>query len=76
MYDRYWSPVPQGAEWVSQESKRDAVETTIATGTVVRPDARRFYLWMAILFVLIAFGGFTPSYWARIAAGNFCWRLT
>jgi hypothetical protein len=47
------------------------VETTIAAGTVVRPDARRFYLWMAILFMLIAFGGFTPSYWARIGAGNF-----
>ncbi len=47
------------------------METTIAAGTVVRPDARRFYLWMAVLFVLIAFGGFTPSYWARIAAGDF-----
>jgi hypothetical protein len=52
-------------------TKRDAVETTIAVGTVVRPDARRFYLWTAVLFVLIAFGGFTPSYWARVAAGNF-----
>jgi hypothetical protein len=40
-------------------------------GTVVRREERRFFLWTALLFVLIAFGGFTPSYWARMAAGNF-----
>jgi FtsH-binding integral membrane protein len=47
------------------------VDTTLTAGTVGRSDARRFYLWTAILFVLIAFGGFIPSYWARIGAGDF-----
>ncbi|MFO1426554.1 MAG: hypothetical protein U1F11_06195 [Steroidobacteraceae bacterium] len=31
---------------------------------------RRFFFWMAIVFVLVAFGGFTPSYWAPIASGR------
>lgn len=47
------------------------MESTISAVSLVRPDERRFFLWTALLFVLIAFGGFTPSYWARIAAGNF-----
>ncbi len=34
-------------------------------------DARRFYLWMAGVFVLIAFGGFIPTYWAKLATGSF-----
>ena len=33
--------------------------------------AHRFYLWMAGLYVVIAFGGFTPTYWARLASGTF-----
>ena len=32
---------------------------------------RRFYVWMAGIFVLIAFGGFIPTYWAKLAAGTF-----
>jgi len=32
---------------------------------------RSFYVWMAGIFVLIAFGGFTPTYWAKLAAGSF-----
>ncbi len=62
--------MPQGANWLLQ-GKADVVETTLVAGTVARPDERRFFLWTALLFVLTAFGGFTPSYWARIAAGNF-----
>jgi len=31
----------------------------------------RFYLWIAGLYVVIAFGGFTPTYWARLASGTF-----
>ncbi len=31
----------------------------------------RFYVGMAGLFVLIAFGGFVPTYWAQLAAGRF-----
>jgi hypothetical protein len=36
-----------------------------------RARGHGFYLGMAGVFVLIAFGGFTPSYWAKLAAGNF-----
>lgn len=36
-----------------------------------RRDAQWFYVWMAGVFVLIAFGGFTPTYWSKIAAGTF-----
>ena len=47
------------------------MEATLASGSAVRSDARRFHLWMAGIFVLIAFGGFTPTYWARLAGGTF-----
>jgi hypothetical protein len=48
------------------------VETVLADGAAVRSNDRpRFYLWMAGVFVLIAFGGFTPTYWARLASGTF-----
>jgi hypothetical protein len=36
-----------------------------------RHDARRFYAGMAACFVLIAFGGFIPTYWAKVAHGTF-----
>jgi hypothetical protein len=49
--------------------------TSIATRTVLpaaRADsARWFYVAMAGIGVLIAFGGFTPTYWSRVAAGSF-----
>ena len=36
------------------------------------PSATRtFYVWMAGIFVLIAFGGFVPTYWAKLATGTF-----
>jgi len=47
------------------------VEATLASRSAVRSDTRRFYLWMAGIFVLIAFGGFMPTYWVRIANGTF-----
>jgi len=34
-------------------------------------DARWFYVWMAGVCVLIAFGGFIPTYWAKLASGTF-----
>jgi hypothetical protein len=46
------------------------MEATLTNGSVVPADARRFHLWMAGIFVLIAFGGFTPTYWARVASGT------
>ena len=39
--------------------------------SVPRVSGRRFYVGMALVFVLIAFGGFIPTYWARIASGTF-----
>lgn len=41
---------------------------TMAAPSIARP---RFYLWMATVVVLIAFGGFIPTYWARVATGSF-----
>jgi hypothetical protein len=44
---------------------------TSMTTAAVRRDARWFYVWMAGLCVLIAFGGFIPTYWAKLARGTF-----
>ena len=37
----------------------------------VRSDAQWFYVWMAGVCLLIAFGGFVPTYWAKLASGTF-----
>jgi hypothetical protein len=37
----------------------------------IRRESGHFYLWMAVGFLVVAFGGFIPTYWSRIAAGNF-----
>src|SRR3979411_1963638 len=50
---------------------RSTLQSTVASNSVLRSSARHFYLWMAGVFVLIAFGGFTPTYWARVAGGTF-----
>ena len=42
--------------------------TEAGTGAIIRS---RFYVYMAGVFVLIAFGGFIPTYWAKLAAGSF-----
>lgn len=47
------------------------METALANGTAVRAHTHRFHLWMAAVFVLIAFGGFTPTYWVRLSSGTF-----
>lgn len=47
------------------------MEATLASGVEVRSESRRFHLWLAGVFVLIAFIGFTPTYWARLANGTF-----
>jgi hypothetical protein len=41
------------------------------TAAGVRSESRNFYVWMAGTFVLVAFAGFTPTYWAKVAAGTF-----
>jgi hypothetical protein len=50
---------------------RVPMEATVANGFAVRADARRFHLWMSTVFLLIAFGGFIPTYWAKVASGTF-----
>ncbi|WP_372782646.1 hypothetical protein [Phenylobacterium sp.] len=44
------------------------------TATAINPSRRAmgtFYVWMAGLFVLIAFSGFAETYWLQIPAGTF-----
>jgi len=40
-------------------------------GAGVRDEGRYFYVWMAGAFLLVAFGGFVPTYWAPVMAGTF-----
>jgi hypothetical protein len=35
------------------------------------PGTGRFYVWMAAACVLIAFGGFAPTYWLQLIPGTF-----
>jgi hypothetical protein len=44
---------------------------TPTTGAGGRPQRSRFYLGMAILFALIGFLGFTPTYWSKLATSSF-----
>jgi hypothetical protein len=41
------------------------------TAGATRSERPTFYVWMAGAFILIAFGGFVPTYWAKIATGTF-----
>ena len=43
----------------------------IATASGVRAESRNFYVWMAGGFLAVAFGGFIPTYWAKVVAGSF-----
>ncbi len=43
----------------------------IATSSAARSESRNFYVWMAGCFLAVAFGGFVPTYWAKVAAGTF-----
>ena len=43
----------------------------IATASGVRAESRNFYVWMAGGFLAVAFGGFIPTFWAKVAAGTF-----
>jgi len=48
-----------------------SANATVASASGVRSESRNFYVWMAGAFLLIAFGGFTPTYWVKVAAGTF-----
>jgi hypothetical protein len=43
----------------------------IASVSGVRAENRNFYVWMAGGFLAVAFGGFIPTYWAKVATGTF-----
>ncbi len=43
----------------------------IATASAPRSESRHFYVWMAGGFLAVAFGGFVPTYWAKVASGAF-----
>ena len=43
----------------------------VASMGAERAGGRRFYVGMAAVFVLIAFAGFTPTYWGQLAAGSY-----
>jgi len=47
------------------------MSTTVAPLAEARSEGRFFYLWMAGAFILIAFGGFIPTYWAPVTSGTF-----
>jgi hypothetical protein len=47
------------------------MNATVALRSGLKSESRYFYLWMAGAFVLVAFGGFSPTYWAPMAAGAF-----
>lgn len=47
------------------------MNATVALQSGLRSEGRYFYLWMAGAFVLVAFGGFSPTYWGPMAAGTF-----
>ena len=42
-----------------------------ATMDLAREKGRTFYVWMAGICALIAFGGFAPTYWLQLAPGTF-----
>jgi hypothetical protein len=39
--------------------------------TSLTTTRQSFYLWMAGGFLVVAFGGFIPTYWAKVATGTF-----
>lgn len=42
-----------------------------STLNVSGTDRSWFYVWMASIYVLIAFGGFIPTYWVKLVTGSF-----
>jgi hypothetical protein len=41
------------------------------TAAVLRTESRYFYLWMGVGYLFVAFGGFIPTYWSKVATGTF-----
>lgn len=47
------------------------MNTVAIASSGVRAEGRYFYVWMAGAFILVAFGGFVPTFWAPVVAGTF-----
>ena len=47
------------------------MEAILGNASLARTGGHRFHLWMAVVFVLIAFAGFTPTYWGPVMSGAF-----
>jgi hypothetical protein len=47
---------------------------TAAAMTTARAGRSAFYVWMAAVCALVAFGGFAPTYWLQLPAGTFVGR--
>ncbi|MEC4595187.1 MULTISPECIES: hypothetical protein [Nitrospirillum] len=47
------------------------METAITSQPVVTANRHTFYVAMAAVFLAIAFGGFTPTYWRPVLSGTF-----
>jgi hypothetical protein len=47
------------------------MNAAVANVSPVAAERSRFYVWMAGVFILVAFGGFTPTFWAKVATGTF-----
>src|SRR5579859_2473438 len=58
---------PHAGNWLGSGTMTAMSEPASAR----RSEGREFYLWMAGAFLLIAFGGFLPTYWMPVAAGTF-----
>jgi hypothetical protein len=41
------------------------------TASALRTESRYFYVWMGLGYLIVAFGGFIPTYWAKVATGTF-----
>jgi hypothetical protein len=46
----------------------NAIAPTVAD---LRDERRYFYLWMGAGYLFVAFGGFIPTYWSKVATGAF-----
>ena len=54
-----------------QSIGRTKMNAAVANASPLVAERSRFYVWMAGVFILVAFSGFTPTFWAPVAKGTF-----
>jgi hypothetical protein len=57
-----------GAHELLPFCRMNAIAPTVSE---LRNESRYFYLWMGAGFLIVAFGGFIPTYWSKVATGTF-----